>query len=104
MLNALSLDRLLLRAGVADGEDRLGGQHAAVIMGLVYGYVPYSILPLYASLDRIDQRLIEAARDLGASGAQAFRRAVLLLSRAGTARRDRPDHAARCSATTTRRT
>ena len=35
-------------------------------MALVYGYVPYLILPLYASLDRIDQRLIEAARDLGA--------------------------------------
>ena len=40
-------------------------------MGLVYGYVPYLILPLYASLDRIDQRLIEAARDLGALAARA---------------------------------
>ena len=49
-----------------DGGDWLGGQPIAVIMGLVYGYVPYLILPLYASLDRIDQRLIEAARDLGA--------------------------------------
>ena len=37
-----------------------------MILALVYGYVPYLILPLYASLDRIDQRLIEAARDLGA--------------------------------------
>ena len=53
-------------------------------MGLVYGYVPYLILPLYASLDRIDQRMIEAARDLGASPAQAFRRVVLPLSKAGT--------------------
>lgn len=84
VLNALSLDRLLSALGLLDGEDWLGGQHVAVIMGLVYGYVPYLILPLYASLDRIDQRLIEAARDLGASGAQAFRRVVLPLSRAGT--------------------
>jgi spermidine/putrescine transport system permease protein len=79
VLNALSLDRLLL-----DGDDWLGGQHVAVIMGLVYGYVPYLILPLYASLDRIDQRLIEAARDLGASPAGAFRRVILPLSKAGT--------------------
>lgn len=79
VLNALSLDRVFL-----DGTDWLGGQHIAVIMGLVYGYVPYLILPLYASLDRIDQRLIEAARDLGASPAGAFRRVVLPLSRAGT--------------------
>ena len=84
VLTALSLDRLLSALGLLDGEDWLGGQHIAVIMGLVYGYVPYLILPLYASLDRIDQRLIEAARDLGASGAQAFRRVVLPLSRAGT--------------------
>ena len=53
-------------------------------MGLVYGYVPYLILPLYASLDRIDQRLIEAARDLGAPPRRAFRRVVLPLSKAGT--------------------
>ena len=52
--------------GLLDGDDWLGGQPITVIMGLVYGYVPYLILPLYASLDRIDQRLIEAARDLGA--------------------------------------
>jgi putrescine transport system permease protein len=84
VLNTLSLDRLFSALGLLDGEDWLGGQHIAVIMGLVYGYVPYLILPLFASLDRIDQRLIEAARDLGASGAQAFRRVVLPMSRAGT--------------------
>jgi spermidine/putrescine transport system permease protein len=46
--------------------------------------VPYLILPLYASLDRLDTRLIEAARDLGASPANAFRRVVLPLTKAGT--------------------
>ena len=79
VLNALSLDRLLIHGG-----DWLGGQPIAVIMGLVYGYVPYLIIPLYASLDRIDQRLIEAARDLGAPPRDAFTRIVLPLSKAGT--------------------
>ena len=54
-----------------------------MILALVYGYVPYLILPLFAALDRIDQRQIEAARDLGASPAAAFRRVTLPLSRPG---------------------
>jgi spermidine/putrescine transport system permease protein len=79
VLHTLSLDRLLIHGG-----DWLGGQPIAVIMGLVYGYVPYLIIPLYAALDRIDQRLIEAARDLGAPPREAFMRVVLPLSKAGT--------------------
>ena len=54
-----------------------------MIMALTYGYLPFLILPLYAALDRIDQRQIEAARDLGASPAGAFRRVTLPLSRPG---------------------
>jgi spermidine/putrescine transport system permease protein len=84
VLNTLSLDALFDRIGLLHGSDWLGGQPIAVIMGLVYGYVPYLIIPLYASLDRIDQRLIEAARDLGAPPREAFRRVVLPLSKAGT--------------------
>jgi spermidine/putrescine transport system permease protein len=84
VLNALSIDSLLGAVGLLDGSDWLGGQPIAVILGLVYGYVPYLILPLYASLDRIDQQLIEAARDLGASSAKAFWRVVLPLTKAGT--------------------
>jgi putrescine transport system permease protein len=83
-LDALSIDSLFDKLGLLSGSDWLGGQPIAVIMGLVYGYVPYLIIPLYAALDRIDQRLIEAARDLGAPPAQAFRRVVLPLSKAGT--------------------
>jgi putrescine transport system permease protein len=83
-LDAVSLDRPLESLGLMSGGDWLGGQPIAVIMGLVYGYVPYLIIPLYAALDRIDQRLIEAARDLGAPPAAAFRRVVLPLSKAGT--------------------
>jgi spermidine/putrescine transport system permease protein len=83
-LNALSIDSLFDKLGLLSGNDWLGGQPIAVIMGLVYGYVPYLIIPLFAALDRIDERLIEAARDLGAPPAQAFRRVVLPLSKAGT--------------------
>ncbi len=59
------------------------GQPVTVILALTYGYLPFLILPLYASLDRIDQRQIEAARDLGASPASAFRRVTLPMSRPG---------------------
>jgi putrescine transport system permease protein len=82
-LDAVSIDGLLSSIGLFDGNNWLGGQHVTVIMALVYGYVPYLILPLYASLDRIDQRLIEAARDLGAPPASAFWRVVLPLSKTG---------------------
>ena len=61
----------------------LAGRHETVVLGLVYGYIPFLILPLFAALDRIDQRVIEAARDLGASARQAFLRVTLPLSKQG---------------------
>jgi putrescine transport system permease protein len=82
-LGAISFDGLLRSLGLLDGTNWLGGQHITVIMALVYGYVPYLILPLYASLDRIDQRLIEAARDLGAPPISAFWRVIVPLSKTG---------------------
>jgi spermidine/putrescine transport system permease protein len=84
LLHTLSIDSLFQSLGLLDGEDWLGGQHIAVIIALVYGYVPYLILPLFVALDRIDQRHIEAARDLGASPAGAFWRVVVPLSKLGT--------------------
>ncbi len=59
----------------------LGGLPATVILGLVYGYIPYLILVLYAGLDRIDPALIEAGRDLGLGRAATFLRVTLPLSR-----------------------
>jgi ABC-type spermidine/putrescine transport system permease subunit I len=59
----------------------LDGKSYTVILGLVYGYIPYMILPLFASLDRIDRSLLEAARDLGANRFAAFRRVTLPLSK-----------------------
>jgi spermidine/putrescine transport system permease protein len=63
----------------------LAGDPVTVIFGLVYGYIPFFILPLYASLERIDERLLEASRDLGASRFQTFRRVTLPLSIPGLA-------------------
>ncbi|MCE9623339.1 MAG: ABC transporter permease [Actinomycetia bacterium] len=58
----------------------LNGDSYTVVIGLIYGYVPFFILPLFASLERLDGRLIEAGRDLGASAFQTFRRVTLPLS------------------------
>lgn len=55
----------------------------AVIAGLTYNFLPFMILPIYASLERIDVRLIEAARDLYSSAAQSFVRVTLPLSAPG---------------------
>jgi len=61
--------------------DWLGGHSYTVILGLVYGYIPYLILVLYAGLDRIDPSLIEAGRDLGLGRTWTFWRVTLPLSR-----------------------
>ncbi len=59
----------------------LGGRPVTVVLGLVYGYIPYLILVLYAGLDRIDPALIEAGRDLGLGRVRTFLRVTLPLSR-----------------------
>jgi spermidine/putrescine transport system permease protein len=75
------VNEVLLRLHLVNGPVAwLDGRASSVILGLVYGYVPFMILPLYAFLDRIDPRLLEAARDLGASPFQAFRLVTLPLS------------------------
>ena len=57
--------------------------NGAVILGMVYNYLPYMILPLYATILKIDKRLIEAAEDLGCTPAQTFGKVVLPLSMPG---------------------
>jgi spermidine/putrescine transport system permease protein len=59
------------------------GTPGAVILGMVYNYLPYMILPLYAIIVKIDNRLIEAAEDLGCNSVQVFSRVVLPLSMPG---------------------
>jgi ABC-type spermidine/putrescine transport system permease subunit I len=63
----------------------LAGKWYTVVMGLIYGYVPYMILPLFAALDRISPSLLEAARDLGAGGFDVFKRVILPMSIPGIA-------------------
>jgi spermidine/putrescine transport system permease protein len=76
---------LMVTPFVQDPINWNGGavSHLTVILGLVYGYIPFFILPLYAALDRIDRSQLEASRDLGASPARTFWRVTLPLSKQG---------------------
>jgi len=65
------------------GEIEILFTPTAVVLGLVYGFLPFMVLPLYASIERIDLSLVEASRDLYASGWQTFRRVLLPLSMPG---------------------
>src|SRR5439155_6239827 len=58
---------------------------AAVYVGLVYSYLPFMVLPLYASLERLDDTLLEAAADLGAPPTRAFWQVTFPLSLPGVA-------------------
>ena len=80
----------------------LSGNSFTVVVALAYGYVPYFIVPLFASLDRIDQRLLEASRDLGVGAVRTFLHVTLPLSKMGP---PRPWSSPRCrSRVTTTRT
>jgi len=76
------VNRILVRLGVlSQPYPWLQGKPVTVILGLVYGYVPFMVLPLFATLDRIHPSLLEAGRDLGASPARTFGRVTLPQSR-----------------------
>ncbi|SCG42629.1 ABC transporter permease [Micromonospora halophytica] len=64
-------------------DGRLLATPFAVILGLTYNFLPFLVLPLYASLERLDHRLLEAAGDLYANPVQTFRRVTLPLSMPG---------------------
>jgi len=71
----------LSSVGLPGNTDWLGGKSVTVVLGLVYGYIPYLILVLYAGLDRIDQRLLEASRDLGLNKWRTFWQVTVPLSK-----------------------
>lgn len=76
------VNRVLRLGGLFDVRVHwLTGQPVVVVLGLVYGYVPYMILPLYAGLDRLPQSTLEAARDLGANRFASFWRVTLPMCR-----------------------
>ncbi len=85
----VDLGLLQSRDGWLNGESSF-----IVIMALVYGYIPYFILPLFASLDRIDKSLLEAGRDLGASPFKTFLHVTLPMSKTGVLGGVRADRAA----------
>ena len=71
------LNNLMLRAGVINEPITMLFTQGAVIVGLVYGFLPFMVLPVYASVERFDFKLVEAAHDLGANDWSAFWRVVL---------------------------
>ena len=62
---------------------RMINTQGAVVLGMVYNYLPFMILPIYSVIVKLDHSLIEAARDLGANSVQVFRRIILPLSLPG---------------------
>ncbi len=69
--------------GILGENGRLLATPAAVIAGITYNFLPFMVLPIYASLERIDTRLIEAAKDLYSSASQAFWRVTFPISAPG---------------------
>ena len=77
------LNQFLLWLGLIDSPLTILNTNLAVYIGIVYTYVPFMVLPIYAALDRMDGSLIEAAEDLGCSRFQAFWLVTFPLSRNG---------------------
>jgi putrescine transport system permease protein len=66
------LNQALLASGLIDAPLELLSTNKAVVLGIVYSYLPFMVLPLYATLERMDETLLEAAADLGAPPWKAF--------------------------------
>jgi len=77
------LNDFLLWLGIIDTPMRIMYTPSAVIIGLIYILLPFMVMPLYASIEKLDKPLLEAARDLGANKLQTFLRIVLPLTMPG---------------------
>jgi len=77
------INNVLLSTGIIDTPIRMLNTEFAVYIGIVYTYLPFLVLPLYANLVKLDGRLLEAAADLGAGPVRSFFTITLPLSRAG---------------------
>jgi spermidine/putrescine transport system permease protein len=77
------LNAWLVRWGIVQEGVQLLFTPAAVVVGLVYGYLPFMVLPIYAAVDRLDRRFVEAAHDLGANDWRAFWRVIWPLTLPG---------------------
>jgi len=81
ILSGKGIPALLASFGLEDV--RLINTPYAVLIGIVYGYLPLMVFPIYVSLEKLDKRLLEASADLGASAFESFRRVTLPLSAPG---------------------
>ncbi|SQC42156.1 Spermidine Putrescine ABC transporter permease PotB [Klebsiella pneumoniae] len=81
------LNEFLLWLGVIDTPIRIMFTPSAVIIGLVYILLPFMVMPLYSSIEKLDRPLLEAAKDLGASKLQTFIRIIIPLTMPGDHRR-----------------
>ena len=77
------LNGILRGVGLIDEPIVLLNTDISVILGMTYGFLPFAILPLFVSIDRLDQNLVQAARDLYASGRAAFLHVTLPLTMPG---------------------
>jgi spermidine/putrescine transport system permease protein len=77
------LNRALASLGIIDTPLQLVNNSAGIVIGIIYGYLPLMVFPLYVSLQRIDARVFEASRDLGASAFSTFRRVTFPLALPG---------------------
>ena len=77
------LNTMLMDMGILNEPIRILNTEVAVIIGLVYLLLPFMILPLYSAIEKLDGRLLEAARDLGANAVQRFFRVILPLTMPG---------------------
>ena len=91
------LNQLFRSVGIIDLYNRIAGNFGqapvdhfnmigtsgAVVLGMVYNYLPFMILPIYSVIEKMDGSLLEAARDLGAGSARVFRKVILPLSLPG---------------------
>jgi putrescine transport system permease protein len=83
LLSAVGLDHLLFAAGVIPALGKYMNSPFSLVIGMVYTYLPFMILPLYGNLAKMDLHLLEAASDLGATPWVAFWKVTVPLSKAG---------------------
>ena len=77
------MNALLMALGIVEKPLKLLNTHGAVVLGMVYALLPFMILPVYTSVEKLDWSLVDAGRDLGAGGFQVFRTVTLPLTAPG---------------------
>ena len=77
------LNTLLMQLGIIKQPLQMLYTDGAVLLGMVYALIPFTVLPLYSSIEKLDHSLLEAASDLGASKVHVFRKVILPLTMPG---------------------